>query len=295
MDIKQMSYFAEVVKYQSFSKAAEVLYVTQPTISKAVKLLEEELGVSLLERSTKHVKLTDMGEVVFKRALKILKEVDDLSTELLDVTGLQKGHIKIGLPPMVGANFFPRVLAEFYKLYPNVSIELIEDGALTVAQSVGNGELDLGVGLLPIDESVLEYFPFVTDQLMLVVHPSHGLTGKSEVTISELCNEPFIFYREDFILHHRIREQCLKNGFELKIVYESSQWDFISKMVAANLGIALLPQTVCKELKHERVEVIPLALPGISWNLGLTWRRDRYLSFATREFISFTESQLSLL
>ncbi|HEX3014924.1 MAG TPA: LysR family transcriptional regulator [Desulfobacteria bacterium] len=287
MDIRQLTYFVAVVKHNSFSKAAGELHVTQPTISKVVKGLEDELGVTLLERSTKHIELTDVGEVVAKQALNIRKSVEDLETELTEVTGLRTGKIRIGLPPMVGASFFPGVLAEFYQMYPNIAIELIEDGALAVAQSVERGSLDLGVGLFPVDETILEYFPFAEDQLMLVVHPGHRLAGKSQVRLAELETEQFIFYREDFTLHHRIWEQCLKHGFEPKVVYESSQWDFISEMVAADLGIALLPSTICRELRKDKVTSVALIEPVIPWNLGLIWRKDRYLTFATREFISF--------
>ncbi len=292
MEIKVLIYFVEVYKYRNFSQAAEKLHVTQPTLSKAVKFLETELEVKLFERSTKQVIPTDVGEIVYRQALKILKSVEDLSSELSDVIGLQRGKVKIALPPMIGANFFPKVIAQFYNRYPHITIELFEDGAFNVAQNVENGTLDLGVVLLPIEQTCLNYFPFAVDQLMLAVHPQHPLAAKEQVALKELKDELFIFYRQDFTLHHRIKAECLKLGFEPKIVVESSQWDFIGKMVAANLGIALLPSTICRELDPDKMKFIPLVSPVIPWDLGLIWHKDKYLSYAAREFIHFTSSHM---
>lgn len=289
MDIRQLVYFSEVVRQNSFSKASEVLHVSQPTLSKTVKQLEEELGVTLLHRSTKHVQLSDAGEIVFRQSTKILQDFIDLSSELSDVLDLQKGSIKIGLPPMVGASFFPEVLAGFYKRYPKISIQLIEVGAVAVTQQVEDGTLDLGAIVLPVNNnSELEYFQLYEDRLMLVVNPNHPLAECDEVSLGQLRNESFVFYKSDFALHHHIREQCMKFGFEPKIVYESSQWDFMSRMVSANLGIALLPKTICQELNPNKIKTVPLNKPLIPWNLALIWRKNKYLSFATREFISFT-------
>lgn len=292
MEIKDLVYFVEVYTHRSFSQAAEKLHVTQPTLSKAVKFLEEELQVKLLERSTKQVVPTDVGDVVYKQAVKILKSVDDLSSELADVAGLQRGKIRIALPPMIGANFFPQILAQFYSRYPNITIELREDGAFNVAQNVESGALDLGVTLLPIQQKSLNYFPFAVDRLMLAVYPQHPLAGRSEVKLKDLKDELFIFYRKDFTLHHRIKEECLLLGFEPKIAVESSQWDFISNMVAANLGIALLPSTICREFDPQKIKTVPLVSPVIPWNLGLIWPKDKYLTFAAREFINFTGSYM---
>lgn len=110
--------------------------------------------------------------------------------------------------------------------------------------------------------------------------------------LAELADEPFVLFREDFTLHDRIIRECIQAGFEPRVVYESSQWDLISGMVAANLGIALLPETICKEIDSSRVAILPLDNPTIPWQLGMIWRKDRYMSFAAREWIAFTRKLL---
>lgn len=292
MDIRHLQYFMEVARLQSFTKAAESLYITQPTISKTIRNIEDELGVTLFDRSNKRIELTDAGRIIYEQAQPIVKSFQSLSAELGDLKNLQKGHIRLGLPPMVGSSFFPEVIGQFHKKYPQVTMQVFEDGAKKVEKDVESGLLDVGVAVLPIDEDQFHSFSFVREKLMLLVHPSHHLSGRGAVPLAELAGESFVLFREDFALHDRIITECVRVGYQPRIVYESSQWDLISGMVAANLGIALLPETICREVDQERIRIIPLINPSIPWQLGMIWRKDRYLSFAAREWISFAKSIL---
>lgn len=105
MDVRQLTYFTEVAKQQSFTKAAHKLHVTQPTISKMVRQLESELGTTLLDRSSKHVQLTDAGDVVFERAIQIIQMVDEVHLALEDMEHLKTGHLTLGMPPLIGILF----------------------------------------------------------------------------------------------------------------------------------------------------------------------------------------------
>ena len=292
MDIQHLQYFVAVAIHGSFTKAAQKLYVTQPTISKMIKNIEEELGVSLFDRSGKQIKLTDAGNVIFTQAQNIIKSFENLSDELDDLMSLKTGSIEIGLPPMIGSRFFPKIIQKFHKQYPNISLQVVEVGAKSVERDVSNGTLDLGVVVLPTKEDHFHAYSFVNEKLMLLVHPDHPLSQKDIVTLSELEEETFILFSKDFTLHDRIIEECVRVGFNPNIIYESSQWDFISEMVAANLGIALLPETVTRAVNSEKVRIIPLHEPVIPWHLAIIWRRDRYLSFAAREWLRFTKEFL---
>ncbi|MGV3488909.1 MAG: cidABC operon transcriptional activator CidR [Tuberibacillus sp.] len=289
MDIRHLIYFTKVAQLKSFTKAAKALYITQPTISKMVKSIEEETGISLFDRSGKEVTLTDAGEVLYKRAQDIIRSFDRLTLELDELRSLKRGMIRIGLPPMVGSSIFPKVIGRFRDQFPKVNIDLVEDGSKKVESNVDNGELDIGVVLLPIDQELFHSFSLIKEKLMLIVHPHHPLSGRKKVKLIELAEESFIFFSKDFALHGGIIEECVKAGFQPHIIYESSQWDFISEMVAENLGVALLPRPICNELDPERVKVIELTDPVIPWHLAMIWRKDRYLSFAAREWIRFTQ------
>lgn len=288
MDIRHLEYFMEVARYCSFTKAAQTLYISQPAISKAIKSIEDEFGIILFDRSGKRVVLTDAGKILYKQAKGIVKSFQNISTEINDLMNLEKGNITIGLPPMIGSNFFPKVIVQFHEKYPNVEIHLVEVGAKRVEAEVGNGNLDMGVAVLPTNEEIFHTLEFVKDSLRLIVHPTHPLAGRKAVTLSELANEDFVYFHEDFTLHDRILEECLKLGFEPRILSKSSQWDFIVEMVAFNLGVALMPETICRELTC--VKVLPLIEPEIPWHLGIIWRKDGYLSFAAQQWIRTLES-----
>lgn len=291
MDIRHLHYFLEVARQKSFTKAAQFLYITQPSISKTVKSLEEELGVTLFERYGKKVELTDAGEVFARQAQEIVTSFHNLSSELDDLMNLKRGHIRIGLPPMIGSSFFPKVIGEFYKQYPDITFELIEDGGKKVQSDVASGALDIGVTVLPADETLLDGYIFVTESLKVVLHPTHALAGEKEINLSDLRDDAFIIFREDFTLHDRIIGACQKAGYQPRIIYESAQWDLISNMVAAGLGVALMPETICMGLDVEEVCILPLQ-ERIPWELGMVWRKDRYQSFAVRKWIAFTEQML---
>lgn len=294
MDIRQLQYLIEVARLKSFTKAADALFITQPTISKTIKSMEEELGVVLFDRIGKKIALTDAGMIIVGQAQQIVASFHNLTAELDDLRNLKKGHIRIGLPPMVGSSFFPKVIGKFHQQYPDITIQLFEDGAKKVESDVANGILEVGVVVLPTLQEGLQSFPFVKERLNLVVHPTHPLAHRSEVELTELINDDFVLFREDFTLHDRIIAACARVGFQPHVIYESSQWDLISQMVAVGLGITLLPETICREVDDQQVRIISLKNPVIPWELGIVWREDRYLSFATREWIRFAQNELSV-
>lgn len=292
MDIRHLAYFLETARLKSFTRAAESLYLSQPAISKAIRQLEEELGATLFDRIGKRIELTDAGRVVMEQAQSITQSFSSLSAKLGDLAELKSGHIRIGLPPMVGSSFFPKVIGAFHNRYPDVTLQVFEDGAKKIESDVADGELDIGVVVLPLSFDVFDSFQFAEERLNLIVPQSHRLAGATNARLEELAQENFVFFREDFTLHDRIINECLQAGFQPRIVYESSQWDLISEMVAAGLGVALLPETICRQASGKAVSIVSLEEPAIWWRLGVIWRKDRYQSYAAREWISFTREWL---
>ncbi|MDX8345389.1 LysR family transcriptional regulator [Rossellomorea sp. YZS02] len=284
MDIRQLTYFNEVAKYKSFTKASNVLHLSQPTLSKMVRSLEDELDMELIDRSARQIELTEAGEIVYEQGQVILESLDHLSTHLYDLMNLKKGKIKIGIPPLIGFLFFPSIIKKFKTLYPDVQIQLNEYGANKVEEEVGGGILDLGVVVLPMDEEQFDVVPFLSEKHMLFVHHSHPLAGKESVEMKELHDEDFILFSEDFALHDKIIDECRKAGFYPNIAYESSQWDFIGEMIGQNLGISIFPQSISKKVNQDVVKAIPIINPTVPWNLGLITKKGRYESYAVREF-----------
>ncbi|TYR79849.1 LysR family transcriptional regulator [Priestia megaterium] len=289
MDVRHLHYFTEVARHRNFTRASEVLHISQPSLSKMVKSLEEELGTTLLDRSAKKIELTDAGMIVYEQAESILSSLHDLSNSLYDLMHLKKGTIKIGIPPIIGTLFFPSIIKSFREKYPDIQLQLIEYGAKKMQKIVEQGAVDVGVVLLPVDEDIFSATPLAKETLQLVVHKSHPFANHSTISLKELKDEIFISFHEDFTMYEMVYNECLKSGFEPNIAYKSSQWDFIGEMVAANLGIALFPYSLCEKLDLEHVKVIHLE-NAIPWELALIAKKDRYISYATQAFIDHIKS-----
>jgi DNA-binding transcriptional LysR family regulator len=285
VDVRNLAAFVEVVRSGGFSRASRVLHLSQSAVSKAVKALEEELGQPVLVRLGRRVMLTDAGRVVLERAQAVLTALQSIQEEVAEVGAVRRGHLRLGIPPMIGAAFFPPVLADFRTAYPGVALELREVGARSVEALVIAGEIEAGATVLPTDAAVFEAVPLMRDVLRAVVHPKSPLARRRSVALRELEPVPFVLYREDFALHAHILDACRRAGFRPKIASESSQWDFMAAMVAADVGVALLPRTICAWLDPAKVKAVPLVDPELRWDLALIWKRDRHLPPAARAFV----------
>jgi len=290
MEIRQLLYFLEVAKQKNMTKAAEILHISQPALSKMVKGLEEELGMTLIIRSNKSSEVTDAGLIVMEYASKMLGLLDEMSITLEDMSNLQRGMIQIGIPPIAGSLFFPKVIAEFHKSYPNIKINITEYAAPRLTKNVLEGEIELGIAVLPIHGDDLEIVPIVSEIMKLVVQKNHPLASKEVVHLQELEHEEFIFFSEEFALHDIIWKQCISEGFVPNILFKSSQWDFMSEIVAANMGVTILPESICNRIDNEQIQILNL-IPATPWNLAVVTKKDKYVSHAARMFIDFILKQ----
>jgi DNA-binding transcriptional LysR family regulator len=292
MDVHALRVFAEVVRQQGFTSASRALRLTQPAISKVVMGMEEELGTRLLVRERRRLRLTDAGQVVLDRAHGILDAMRVMEEEVQELSALRRGRLRIGTPPIVGVALLPPLLAAFHAAHPGIALELREEGSHQIEELVRAHELDVGAVVLPTDEETFETLPLVRDQLRAVLHPAHPLARRRSVSLRELAGTPFVLYRPEFALHGHILEACRRSGFQPTVVAESSHWDFIVAMVAADIGLALLPVTVCRLLDRRQVRSVRLSDPVIPWDAALVWRRDGQRSPATRAWIELARRRL---
>jgi len=291
MELRHLRYFLEVGKQKSVTRAAETLHISQPALSKMIRSLEDEIGIPLMIRSNKQNEITDAGNVVIEYAQKMTSLMDEMNSTLNDLTHLKRGKIHIGLPPIIGSLFFPKVMAKFHRDYPNIEIKITEYGGARVVKSVEEGEFELGVAVLPIDEKELNVFPFLAEEMRLLVPYSHRYANRESVELKELVDEEFIFYHEEFSLHDIMRKKFINEGFEPKILFKTSQWDFMTEMVAAQMGVTILPESICERASHKDLKQIHLN-PPVMWELAVITRKDRYLSYAGRKLINFILTQI---
>jgi len=284
MDVRALRYFVEVVRQQSFTRAAERLYVTQPTISKMLRQLEEELDCTLLIREGRKLHLTDTGQAVYQRGLAILQEFKQLETEIGDINELKTGELRLGIPPMVGMQIVGSISA-FRQRYPGIELKISEFGGLTVQQAVLSGSLDLALTALPVAEDLpLNTLPLMSHRLCVLVPRSEPWLNRNNVTLAELAEQQILIFNEEFSLNRQLMQAFQRSGFTPKIAVRSGQWDFLAAMVQAGMGVAVLPEPICQRLDKQSLLWLPLE-SDMEWKLGLIWREGSYLSRSAQAWI----------
>lgn len=293
MDLNQLETFVSVSNHLSFTKASEELFITQSSVSKIIKSLEDELGALLFYR-TPDIQLTDVGKELYKHSIDIMALIDNIPTELDNLTDLKKGKIRIGIPPIIGSSFFPAIIGRFKSKYPGIEITLVEVGSKIIQEELRAGNLDVGIICsYPDQKESFEINKLLESQLLVGVHKDNPLAKKDEVSFEELKNENFVLFNKDFSLYDSIIDGCSRYGFHPKIICNSSQKDFIIEMIAAKMGVTCLPEITCENVINSDIKFIPMRKPKIYLNLMMVWKKDRYLPYACKEWIRFTAKELN--
>lgn len=294
MNIKQLETFVIVAKQLSFTKASEEMYITQSSVSKIIKSLEDELSVQLFYRIP-NIQLTDVGKELYKHSVNVISMVNSIPLEIGNLSKVKKGSVRIGIPPIIGSSFFPQVIGSFKSLYPGIDIKLTEVGSKGIIDHLEAGDLDVGVVCsYPSNSGEYNIFPLVKSQLMVGISSDDPLTSRDYLSFSDLKEHGFVLFKEDFSLYDSIIEGCTQNGFSPNIICNSSQKDFILEMVASKIGITCLPHVTCSHVVNNSLRFIPLENPRIYLNLLIAWKKNRYLSYACREWLRFTSNALDL-
>lgn len=285
MELRTLRAFVEVVRQGGFSLAAKTVFATQSTVSKAVRQLEDELGLPLLDRIGHRSALTPAGEIVYRRARAMLAERDDLIAELDELRGLKRGVLRIGLPPIGSDALFAPVFAVFRSLYPGVEIQLAEHGSKRLEELVLAGEVDLAGALLPTSEA-FEWQDVRREPIDALVPADHPLAHGESVALRALAALPFILFETGFALNPIILDGCRRAGFSPTVAARSSQINFIIELVAARLGVGFLPRMIAQQRRHRGVRRIAVEEPSMDWHMALVWRRGAYLSQAAKAWLA---------
>ncbi|WP_027792971.1 LysR family transcriptional regulator [Paraburkholderia acidipaludis] len=290
MELRALRYFIEVVRQQSFTAAAEAMHVTQPTISKMVKALEDETGTQLLLRDARQMVLTDAGRVVYQRGQDVLAAQAQLEAELADLATLGRGELTIGIPPMGGSLFTPAIAA-FRQRYPKIELKLFEQGSRAIEAALISGELELGGVLQPVDPATIDVLPISHEVLWLVAPKGSRWDGAANVPLADLAAEPFVFYGESLALNDVVLHACRAAGYVPQIVGRSGHWDLMAALVLAGVGIALLPAPYVRRLDAARFTCLPVSEPEIAWDMAIGWKRNAYLSHAARAWLDVAREE----
>lgn len=292
MDIKQISYFMAVAQEGSFSRAAEKLEVSQPTLFMAVKKLEEELGAELFYSFNRRQNLTDEGLRLKEGAAKLLEVYQETieNVKLSDYVG--SGAVTLGLPPLFGACFFGDLIPSFSAAYPNIKINMLEDGANKIDELVEKGEVDLAVTLNTERTASFASCHFSTQRNVALLHKKHPLANAKSITVADLKEDSFAIFNQDFILNRQIMSACHAAGFRPKIALLSSQWDFMVELVSRNRAVSILPKPVLDKHPNPNVVCVPLMDSMKYWDIVLAWNKQKYMSKSCRLFLDYVKENL---
>lgn len=284
MELRQLEYFQMASRLKNITRAAQRLRVSQPNITVAIKKLEAELGVQLFDRSQKQLTLTPEGKVFLKRIELALRNIQDAVLEINDYKQLQKGTIKIGIPPMMGAYLFPKVFSDFRHIHPHLDIFLYEEGSLTIREKLENDELDFGIIIVPETTPNLNVLKMTRNQLMVCVSQKSPLAASKAITPKDIAESDLIMMKEGSYLREIVQGKLSALKISPHTVLESGQIVTIKGLVEHQVGIAFLLDFICENSPN--IKAVPFYEP-IFVDIGLAWKKDKYVSKAAQAFIDF--------
>ena len=284
MELRQLEYFQVVSRLKSITRAAEQLHVSQPTITLAIQRLEEEVGITLFDRSQRNLALTAEGLIFLQRVDSSLQGLKDAVLEMQDYVSLRKGRINLGLPPMLGTHFLPTIFADFQKHHPAFEILTVEAGSMSIRELLKKGELDIGIVVITEPESQLETLHIAKGEIHVCLSKDHPLSPLTEIPFEQLQNESLILIPEGTYIRRTVTAEFKRRNFTPHIVLSSGQVETVLRLVKTGVGISFLIDFIARQ--YPDIVVRPLTEP-LPIEIGLAWKKDKYLSHASRAFIDF--------
>jgi DNA-binding transcriptional LysR family regulator len=290
MEIWQLKLFIQVCNDKSFSKAAENLHISQQGLSKTIKNLEAEFGVSLFIRSRNGAKPTEFGNLLFEKSNEVVSKFDIMVDFLYDKVNLKKGKISLGVPHILYTDFFATFISEFQHSYPEIELEIIELGSYLCEKYMEDKLIDISFAVKPVNPEKFEFITISSCNMMLLVNKDNYLAEKSVVKFSDLKKEKFIMLSSEYKSRHLIIECCMEAGFKPDIVFTTTQLALIIELVALNKGIAILPERNSFDaLKiSDKVFLVPFKDESFKMEVGFIVNRNQNLTCITNAMINYT-------
>jgi DNA-binding transcriptional LysR family regulator len=285
VDLGQIEAFVQVANHRSFSKAADALYLTQPSVSARIQGLERDLGEQLFERDGRGVRLTEVGTCFLPYARRVLKTIQDGRDALEGVRSLEMGALRVGSVVTVGTYVLPGILKEFCARYPRLEVSVRTGPSDQVIQMVLADEVQLALARTVAHPDV-EAVPLYEDEVVLVTAPQHPLAATGRAEIEDLSREPLIIFSRGSGYYALVQGALREAGVVPRTAMEMDSMEATKKMVEEGLGIAMLPR-VSAERELEQGILVEIKVKGMTMpkrEISLVYRRNRRLSRAALAF-----------
>ncbi|MET0010768.1 MAG: LysR family transcriptional regulator [Candidatus Thiodiazotropha sp. 6PLUC9] len=286
MNLKQLSYFKAVVDQGGFSAAARHLHIAQPAISIAIRKLESELDLTLLQRSERQITVTTEGEVLLGHAERLLQQANVAELEMSELKGLTKGEVRIGIPSMLGSYYFPPFLMGFKHRYPELRLSVFEQGTRRLQEMIRAGELDLGVVVADAPPADLETRFLTREEMVACVPKDHPFAKQECISMEEFFSHELVVFKQGYFLREFIDRFSHQRQQEPIIAFETNLIPLTKAIVRQGFGITTFLRMVIEQDVQQDLVAVPFSEP-VFLDLSLAWKKGGYLSRADRAFVDY--------
>lgn len=286
MEIQQLYYYMELCKQKNFTEAGYACNMTQGALSKQIRKLENELGITLIRRNTRKFELSKEGEIFLSYAKKMTGTYEEM------LKNVQKNQeIKIGCMPVLAPYHFARLVADFRKEYPDIKLVIDERIASDIQENSDRYDFLILRENMMEDQKKFRFSPLYDDKLCAVLYEKHPLYGRDRLQLKELKDDVFIFPERGSGSYEVFYKSCEKAGFEPKIAFEFPQANTIMSFVSEGVGVAITFSTVYREAKCAGVKMIPLE-DELHSVISLFYRKNKPLDYAKKQFLNYVREHL---
>ncbi|MBP1920142.1 LysR family transcriptional regulator [Youngiibacter multivorans] len=292
MDTRKLIYFEAVARNNNFTKAAEELLISQPSITLAIKNLEDELGVLLFKREQNRILLTDEGQILLVRSREIIDSIEKSKREIQEYAAGGEKILRFGVPPIMGSWILPSLINDFTLRFPGLKLEISELGSRNIIQSLNKDLIDVGYIVFDDNYSIdfykeYEVMEITKGQIYVLLNKDHPFAGQTSIDIRTLDNQPYIAYIEGTFMQTAVYAELEKKNVSLKEVYKPNQLATLINLVSYGCGISFIMDNRVPIVKdNSNLMSIPLKEP-LYYSTGLIWKKKKYLSKVARSFIDF--------
>ncbi|MEN1966701.1 LysR family transcriptional regulator [Lentibacillus sp. N15] len=285
MEWQQIEYFQTVARVQHITRAARILSISQPALSRSIARLEGELGVPLFEREGRSILLNRYGELFLKRANRILKEYYDGKREIQDLINPDYGEVSLGFLHTLGMEKIPDLIGTFRKQHPQLRFSFNQNNSAALVKQLVSGEFDLCL-TTPMETNVrISWQKLWDEELFVIVPADHKLANRESITLDEISEESFIAIKEGNSLRQIMDQLCEEAGIRPKILFEGEEIHTIAGLVGAGLGVSIIPDI--KGLDQTKLSRLHVKWPKSERVIGIAWLDGGYLSAAAIRFKEF--------
>lgn len=289
MDYRLLFYFTTLIDQGTFTKAAKYLHISQPSLSSAIKKLEESIGLVLIERSTRNFQLTKEGEIVYKESKKLIQHFNYVEKEIFRLKDSGPLELQIGLIESVKF-WLPDVLNTYNQSNPDVRIKLAEVlGLSKVEESLKNYKIHLAITNQRFKSEEIRSIPIYTENLVALVPSDHPLTEKESITFQDIKNDQFIICKEGFQTRDDILKEFLELGISPNIKFEIERFETAYSLVEAGIGITIVPENYIRSFRIDPKKIKQFTDNHLARTVYIAILKSRYLPPVVEEFIDITK------